>query len=143
MISTTTTTTKYLDKLDASMEDSVLDNTVILGVRDLTIDSSRSGLAGNSVTSAPKQEYHPKRVNETALRGAQKRSSRGAHHGSNVRGTTNWFKDEDVRVEESMLAVLNGIKHRGGIKMCMDSAGRWRIAWGQLQDGTRSRTAHF
>jgi hypothetical protein len=143
MISTTTTTTNNLDKLGGSTEDSVLDNAVTFGVRNLTINSSRSGLAGNSVTSPRKQEYYPNRVTETALRGVQKRSSRGAHHGSNVRGTANWFKHKDTSVDESMLAVLNGINHREGIKMCMDSAGRWRIAWGQLQDGTRSRTAHF
>lgn len=143
MISTTTTTTKDLDKLDASMEDSVLEDTVISGVRDLTIHSGRSGLAGTSVTSSRKQEYHLTRVNETGFRGDRERGSRAAHNDSNVYGTANWFKNEDANVDESMLAVLNGIKHRSGIKMCMDRAGRWRIAWGQLQDGTRSRNASF
>lgn len=82
------------------------------------------------------------RVNEAGPRGLQE-SSKIADDGSNVWETANWFKNRDTVVDESMLAVLNGIKQSGGIRMCMDRAGRWRIAWGQLQDGTRSRNARF
>jgi hypothetical protein len=141
IISTTTTTTKYLEKLDASLEDSALEDRILDGIRDLTIDSSRNELADNGVIRPREQEYYyPTRFKETGLGALE---AFAAHRRTNALETENWFKNEDAVVEESMLSVLNGIKHSGGIKMCMDGAGRWRIAWGQLQDGTRSRHARF
>lgn len=41
--------------------------------------------------------------------------------------------DEDT---ELMMAIWNGVDNVDtvSIQMCMDEAGRWRIAWGQLVD---------
>jgi hypothetical protein len=43
---------------------------------------------------------------------------------------------KDELDSEIMMAIWNGIERidQAGIQMCMDDAGRWRIAWGQLAD---------
>jgi hypothetical protein len=147
--STTTTTTKHLDKLDASLEDSVLEDSVIPALQDLAIGRG----SGDVKTSPPrKQGPHPMVTNNNQKRQNRNRNRKGKNPiGADSSNETqepvdNWFQgkgDVGSGEDELMLAVLNGVKHRGGIEMCMDEAGRWRIAWGQLQDGTRSHQARY
>lgn len=147
MISSTTTTTKYLDRLDATFEDSAHEDSLVPSFRDLTIGSKPGEPAQNPLR---KQEHHPTDSpnQKSKLSEERRRIGPSAVDTHIFPETVEWFKEKEGFFihggnEELTLAVLNGVKGRDGIKMCIDEAGRWRIAWGQLRDGTSSRNARY
>lgn len=125
----------------------MLEDSVIPGFQDLTI-----GRGSGDISPPRKPGPHLTETNNNQKRQNRSRNRKGketiGEDSSNETQETvdNWFQgkgDVGGGEDELMLAVLNGVKHRGGIEMCMDEAGRWRIAWGQLQDGTRSHKARY